>query len=184
MPEYRRTRVKGATYFFTVVTYQRRPVLCLPESLDAMTDVISNVAERHPFHTDAWVVLPDHMHFVWTLPEGDSNYSLRWAVVKKEVTKQLGPSMMDADTARSQSRRRHREGTLWQRRFWEHQIRDEQDYQTHVDYIHFNPVKHGLTGSPKGWRCSSFHRWVALGAYEKDWGCDGAVVFPDGVGGE
>jgi len=183
MPEYRRTRAKGATYFFTVVTYWRQPVLCLPESLDAMKDVMRNVAERYPFQTDAWVVLPDHLHFVWTLPEGDSNYSMRWAVVKKELTKRLSSSIR-ADGAPSRSRQRRREGMLWQRRFWEHRIRDEQDYRTHMDYIHFNPVKHGLAASPKDWRCSSFRRWVARGAYEEDWGCDGAVAFPDHVGGE
>ncbi|MBN2098670.1 MAG: transposase [Dehalococcoidia bacterium] len=183
MPEYRRTKIEGATYFFTVVTYRRQPVLCLPESLDAMKDVMSNVAERYPFQTDACVVLPDHLHFVWTLPEGDSAYSVRLAMFNKEMTKRLGSSI-SADCAPSRSRQRHREGTLWQRRFWEHQIRDEQDFRTHMDYIHFNPVKHGLAARPKDWRCSSFHRWVALGAYEEDWGCDGAVVFPDGVGGE
>jgi putative transposase len=183
MPEYRRAKIEGATYFFTVVTYQRQPVLCLPESIDAMRDVIRNVAQRHPFQSDAWVVLPDHLHFVWTLPEGDSNYSMRWAMVKKELTKRLSPSI-GADTAPSRSRQRHREGTLWQRRFWEHQIRDEQEYRAHVDYIHFNPVKHSLVGSPKEWRCSSFHRWVARGAYEEDWGCDGEVVFPGGFAGE
>ena len=183
MPEYRRARIEGATYFFTVVTYRRQPILCLPESLNAIRDVIGNVAQRHPFQADARVVLPDHMHFVWTMPEGDSNYSVRCSMVKKELTKRLSASI-GTDTAQSRSRQRHREGTLWQRRFWEHQIRDEQDYRAHVDYIHFNPVKHGLVGSPKDWLCSSFNRWVSLGAYEEDWGCGGVVVFPEGVGGE
>ncbi len=183
MPDYRRTRIEGATYFFTVVTYRRQPVLCLPESLDAMKDIMSMLAERYPFRTDAWVVLPDHLHFVWTLPEGDSAYSVRWAMFKKEMTKRLSSSVR-TDAAPSCSRQRHREGTVWQRRLWEHQIRDEQDYRTHMAYVHFNPVKHGLAGSPKDWRCSSFHRWVVLGAYEEDWRCDGVVVFPDGVGGE
>jgi putative transposase len=183
MPEYRRTRIEGATYFFTVVTFRRQPILCLPESLDAMRDVITDVAQRHPFQADAWVVLPDHMHFVWTLPEGDSNYSVRWAIVKKELTKRLSSSI-GTDNARTQSRQHHREGTVWQRRFWEHQIRDEQDFRAHVDYIHFNPVKHGLVGSPNEWRCSSFHGWVAQGAYEEDWGGDGGVMFPEDVGGE
>jgi putative transposase len=155
MPEYRRARIEGATYFFTVVTHRRRPVLCLPESLDAMKDVVRKVAETRPFQIDAWVVLPDHLHCVWTMPEGDCNYS-----------------------------ERHREGTLWQRRFWEHQIRDEQDYCAHVEYIHFNPVKHGLATRPGDWHSSSFKRWVARGLYEEDWGGDGAIVFPEGVAGE
>jgi putative transposase len=104
-------------------------------------------------------------------------------LVKKELTKRLGP-YTGAGTAPSPSRQRHREGTLWQRRFWEHQIRDEQDYRAHVEYIHFNPVKHGLATRPGDWHCSSFKRWVARGLYEEDWGGDGAVVFPEGVAGE
>ena len=89
MPQYRRIRTKGATYFFTVVTHERQPILCLPESLQAMQGVFTDVAGRLPFRTDAWVVLPDHMHAVWTLPEGDSDYSTRWAMIKKDLTKHL-----------------------------------------------------------------------------------------------
>ena len=183
MPEYRRIRTKGATYFFTVVAYQRQRILCLRKSLEAMQRVFADVASRLPFRTDAWVILPDHMHVVWTLPEGDSDYSTRWDILKKDLTKDLR-CLADADAASTTSRVRHRDGTVWQRRFWEHQIRDEPDYRTHLDYIHFNPVKHGFTASPKDWQHSSFHKWVARGAYEEDWGSDGDVRFPQAVGGE
>jgi putative transposase len=148
-----------------------------------MRGVFGNVADRLPFQTDAWVILPDHMHVVWTLPEGDSDYSTRWAIVKKELTKQLR-SLVDTDAASTSSRVLHRDGTVWQRRFWEHQIRDEPDYRVHLDYIHFNPVKHGLVEIPKDWQCSSFHKWVALGAYEEEWGSDGAIELLHNIGHE
>jgi putative transposase len=179
MPQYRRAKAEGATYFFTVVTHRRQPVLCLPETLDAMEAVFRDVAARRPFRVDAWVVLPDHMHCVWTMPDGDSDYSVRWSIFKKEMTKRLSASLV-TEIAASPSRQRRREGTLWQRRFWEHQIRDESDYRAHVEYIHFNPVKHGLARAPADWPCSSFMRWVTQGAYEDDWGGSNAVVFPEG----
>ena len=148
-----------------------------------MRGVFGNVADRLPFQTDAWVILPDHMHVVWTLPEGDSDYSSRWAIVKKELTKHLR-SLVDTNPASTSSRVRHRDGAVWQRRFWEHQIRDEPDYRTHLDYIHFNPVKHGFAANPKDWQYSSFRKLVALGAYEEEWGSDGNVRFPQAIGGE
>ena len=148
-----------------------------------MRGVFRDVADRRPFQTDAWVILPDHMHVVWTLPEGDSDYSSRWAIVKKELTKHLR-SLVDTNPASTSSRVRHRDGAVWQRRFWEHQIRDEPDYRTHLDYIHFNPVKHGFAANPKDWQYSSFRKLVALGAYEEEWGSDGNVRFPQAIGGE
>lgn len=179
-PQYRRAKAEGATYCFTVVAHRRRPVLCLPESLDAVKYVFRNVAQGRPFRVDAWVVLPDHLHCVWAMPEGDSDYSVRWSLVKKELTKRLGP-YIGPDTTPSLSRQRNREGTLWQRRFWEHQIRDEHGYRAHVESIHFNPAKHGLATRPRDWRCSSFKDWVSRGVYEKDRGGDGAVVFSEGI---
>jgi putative transposase len=148
-----------------------------------MRGVFRDVADRRPFQTDAWVILPDHMHVVWTLPEGDSDYSTRWAIVKKELTKHLR-SLVDTDSASTSSRVRRRDGAVWQRRFWEHQIRDEADYRTHLDYIHFNPVKHGLAANPRDWRYSSFRKWVALGAYEENWGSEGTVELPQNIGQE
>ena len=166
-----------------MVTYQRQPILCLPKSVEAMQWVFTDVASKLPFQTDAWVILPDHMHTVWTLPEGDSDYSTRWAMLKKNLTKHLR-SLVNVDVSSTMSRVHHRDGTVWQRRFWEHQIRDEPDYRTHLDYIHFNPVKHGLTRTPKDWQCSSFHKWVDQGAYEENWGSDGAVELPQNIGQE
>jgi len=183
VPEYRRSRAEGATYFFTVVTYRRQSILCLAKSLEALRDVFKNTAERRPFQVDAWVVLPDHLHFIWSLPEGDSDYSTRWAIIKKELTKRLR-TLVDADVVSTRSRVRHREGLVWQRRFWEHQIRDERDYRAHVDYIHFNPVKHGCVRTPKDWPFSSFPEWVARGAYKESWGGDGSVELPDDIGQE
>jgi len=148
-----------------------------------MRKVFRAVADRLPFETDAWVILPDHMHAVWTLPEGDSDYSTRWAMVKKEMAKHLR-SLVEANQVTSGSRMRHRDGTIWQRRFWEHQIRDEPDYRAHLDYIHFNSVKHGLAGAPKDWQYSSFRNWVALGAYDENWGSDGAITLLHNTGHE
>ena len=185
MPEYRRARTEGATYFFTVVTYRRQPILCLDKSRQILRDVISQVQRSHPFRVDAWVLLPDHIHCLWSLPEGDRNYSVRWALIKKEFTKRvrlvLGP---EVDHHRSESRKRHGERTIWQRRFWEHQIRNEEDYTRHMDYVHYNPVKHGLAKSPKDWPHSTFHRYVAEGMYEADWGSVADIAWLKDIGSE
>ncbi|MBI4715092.1 MAG: transposase [Nitrospirae bacterium] len=122
-----------------------------------MRQVFESVQERHPFKIEAWVLLPDHLHCLWTLPPGDTDYSTRWMLVKSRFTRECtDPSR----SAFSVSRERKREQYVWQRRFWEHQIRDERDFKAHVEYIHYNPVKHGLVASPKNWPHSSFHRYV------------------------
>jgi putative transposase len=182
MPNYRRAKTGGATYFFTVVTYQRQPLLCIDERRTALKEVVSEIARRHPFTVDAWVLLPDHLHCIWTLPEGDSDYSTRWALIKKDFTKNIGKTA--SSHLPNQSRKQHREGTVWQRRFWEHQIRDDIDYKNHMDYIHFNPVKHKLAESPKDWPHSTFHRLVAQGLYEADWGCSADITLPEDIGQE
>jgi len=189
MPEYRRATTEGGTFFFTIVTYERRPILCLEKSRAIMRDVIRSVAKRHPFAVNAWVVLPDHMHCLWTLPGGDKNFSVRWALIEREFTRGLRTTLAEeaaseTEVAPNLSRERHREGTAWQRRFWEHQIRDEKDYAAHMDYIHFNPVKHGLVKSPKDWPYSTFHQHVASGVYNHDWGSSGDLRLPPGVGRE
>jgi putative transposase len=157
MPNYRRAR-EGNTYFFTVVTYQRSPILCLEQSRALLGKVIRNVREAHPFSAEAWVLLPDHMHSIWRLPRGDTDYYLRWALIKKGFTK--GAKTWFDLPAANPSRKKHRESTVWQRRFWEHIIRDEGDFSAHCDYIHYNPVKHGLVEAPKDWQHSTFHRFV------------------------
>jgi putative transposase len=119
-----------------------------------------------PFESSAWVLLPDHLHTIWQLPENDGNYSLRWSLIKQEVTRRCG----GADNVQlTGSRRRRREGMIWQRRFWEHTIRDDTDFRNHIDYIHFNPVKHGYVKRPSDWPYSTFHRFVQERIYPEDW---------------
>ena len=166
MPDYRRNRVPGGTYFFTVNLLDRTSSL-LVTHIDALRNAARGVRTRAPFHADAWAVLPDHMHCIWTLPAGDSDYSGRWRALKKAFTKSI-----PADEHRSAVRMRRGERGIWQRRFWEHTIRDDRDYANHMDYIHSNPVKHALAAHPADWPFSSFRRSVALGVYPADW-CQG-----------
>jgi len=182
MPNYRRAKTSSTTYFFTIVTYRRQPILCLNESRAVLKEVVSEIARRYPFTVDAWVLLPDHFHCIWTLPEGDSDYSTRWALIKKDFTKIISKTTITSTP--NQSRKSHREGTVWQRRFWEHQIRDDIDYKKHMDYIHFNPVKHKLAESPGDWPYSTFHRLVSQGLYEEDWGCGKEITLPEDIGRE
>ena len=144
MPNYIRNRVAGGTYFFTVNLLQRKKTL-LVDHIDEFRDAVRKVRKVRPFYIDAWVVLPEHTHCIWTLPEEDSDYSGRWRDIKKAFSKSL--PMLEY---RSKTRIKRNERGIWQRRFWEHTIRNEQDYQRHMDYIHFNPVKHCLVQSVKG----------------------------------
>jgi putative transposase len=163
MSNYLRNRVAGGTYFFTVNLYDRRSDLLVAE-IALLRSAVSNVRASDPFHIDAWVVLPDHMHCLWTLPAGDNDYPGRWSAIKKAFSKSL-PTM--EQRTRNQIRRGER--GIWQRRYWEHTIRDETDYAAHMDYIHFNPVKHGLADTPSGWPYSTFRRNVQRGIYPPDW---------------
>ncbi len=170
MPDYHRNRVPGGTYFFTVNLLDRRECL-LVEHIDAFRESVRQVRARHPFHIDAWVVLPDHTHCIWTLPPGDDDYSARWKAIKIAFAKTL------PKTERlSAIRKRKGERGIWQRRFWEHTIRDERDYAAHVDYVHINPFKHGLVKRVSGWPYSSFHRFVEAGIYPLDWAGDGVTL--------
>jgi putative transposase len=148
-----------------------------------LRSVIRDVRAVKPFDIDAMVVLPEHLHFIWTLPEEDGDYSKRWGIIKSEFTKRLrnGHGGISAQNA---SRLKRHEGDNWQRRFWEHQIQDDHDYQAHCDYIHCNPVKHGLVNAPKAWRYSSFHRFAQNGFYDKDWGNGEHIVFDPYIGNE
>ncbi|OGS93340.1 MAG: transposase [Gallionellales bacterium GWA2_59_43] len=155
MSNYRRARVPGGSYFFTLVSHDRRPVLTGENVRVALREAVQAVRDEHPFFVEAWVLLPDHLHCIWRLPEDDSDYALRWAQIKRFTRHRLGmPS----------------EGKLWQPRYWEHCIRDENDFARHVDYIHWNPVKHGLVNCAADWPYSTFHRFVAAGGYPRDWG--------------
>ena len=168
MSRYRRA-ITGSTFFFTVVAYRRRPIFCDPAIRAGLHQAIRFVRATRPFAIDAWVVLPDHMHCIWTLPEGDANYSNRWFAIKRFVSSGAGQALHDSSLLTA-SRRKHRESTIWQRRFWEHQIQDEKDFERHMDYIHFNPVKHRYVQQVREWPHSTFHRYVRQGVYPDDWG--------------
>jgi putative transposase len=163
MPDYRRNRIPGGTFFFTVNLLDRRSDL-LVTRIDALREAVRRVRARAPFHIDAWVVLPDHMHCLWTLPEGDADFPGRWRAIKIAFSKSL-----PAGEPRSFVVLRRGERGIWQRRYWEHTIRDEQDFAAHLDYTHFNPVKHGLVRHPGDWPHSSFRRCVASGLYPTGW---------------
>jgi putative transposase len=170
MPNYRRAHVPGGTYFFTVKTERNAPLFRDERAAALLGSILRQASEHWPFVTKAIVLLPDHLHVIWCLPPGDDRYSTRWAWIKKEFTKQF-LALGGTEQAISDSKRRHRRRGVWQRKFWEHTIEDEDDFQAHFDYIHWNPVKHGYVQCPSDWPHSSFHRWVAAGVYEQDWGC-------------
>ena len=165
MSHYRRVRVPGGCYFFTLVTRNRAPVFQGSAEVEALRAALRRVIAARPFRIHAMVVLPDHLHCIWQLPRGDADFSGRWREIKKSVSRQLlRPGQTPA--------------TLWQPRFWEHLLRDEDDWRRHLDYIHYNPVKHGLAESPWAWPWSSFRHCVTLGWYEPDWGASepGAIA--------
>ncbi|MBB2898444.1 putative transposase [Pseudomonas sp. AS2.8] len=161
--DYRRSRATGGTFFFTVNLNDRSTTL-LVDHIGALRQAIRQVKARHPFDILAMVVLPDHLHALWRLPEDDGDYPLRWSLIKAAFSRQLPP----LETVQL-SRRLKRERGVWQRRYWEHRIRDEQDLQRHLDYIHFNPVKHGHARSAVEWPHSSIHRYVRAGVLPVDW---------------
>ena len=160
---YRRNRVPGGTYFFTL-TLADRASRALVEHIDALRWSLRKTRAERPFEIVAMVVLPDHLHAVWRLPEGDEAYSTRLQVFKGRFTQAL------KSRGECIPRRRGGEPALWARRFWEHTIRDDDDLRTHVDYVHYNPVKHGLTDRVSAWPYSTFHRDVAMGRAHRDWG--------------
>ena len=158
MRTYRRVYEKGGTYFFTVVTAGRWPCFDEVDHVRMLGDALRRTRLVHRFDSIAMVVLPDHLHCIWRLPEGDDDFSLRWELVKKRFTSAIrnGPSIVRKK--------------IWQPRFWEHRIRDEADFVRHLDYVHYNPVKHGHAVSPGAWPHSTFARCVKGGMYPPDWG--------------
>ena len=165
MPNYRRVWQPGGTYFFTVTLLQRRGNDLLTREIDLLRTVVADVRRRHPFRIHGWVVLPDHLHCVIELPHGDVDFPVRWRLIKMGFSKGMA-----ATERRPAVRQRRGERGIWQRRFWEHLIRDEEDFQAHVDYLHFNPAKHGLVARVVDWPYSTFHRLVEQGVYSADWG--------------
>jgi putative transposase len=179
MSNYRRACVPGGTFFFTVVTHRRRRLFHLEANRTLLGEAIRDCQQDWPFEMNAIVLLPDHLHAIWTLPQGDTNYSGRWSVIKTNFTiKFLANGGRDSRV--SAGKRRERRRGVWQRRFWEHVIEDEDDFEMHFDYIHYNPVKHKLVKCPSEWPASSFHRWVEAGVYPADWACGhhSAPAFP------
>jgi putative transposase len=179
MATFRRSTVAGATYFFTVNAHQRQKVLTKPPFYQALKQSLEAVKKRYPFAIEAFVLLPNHLHCIWTLPESDADYSMRWNIIKRGVSQQVR-DLIAAPV--SPSRRKRGELGLWQRRFWEHQIRNELDFEKHVEYIHWNPVKHGYVKRVRDWPYSSFHRFVERGIYPLDWA--GGPGMDDGAFGE
>jgi putative transposase len=166
MQQYRREWLPGATYFFTVNTHRRQALLTNPTFYQALKSAIRDVKRIYPFDIEAFVLIPDHLHCIWKLPENDADYSRRWRIIKRKVSQHCIAHLYGGTT---ESRTKRREKNLWQRRFWEHRIRDEKDFEMHVNYIHYNPVKHGYVNNAKDWPYSSFHLFVKRGVLPADW---------------
>ncbi len=175
MVQYRRSRIPGGTYFFTV-TLRDRGAKTLVEHIDILRTAFRMTRRERPFVIDALVVLPEHLHTVWTLPAGDDDYAGRWRSIKSRFTHGL------IKTGMGLTRNAKGEYDLWQRRYWEHTIRDERDLTRHVDYIHFNPVKHGLAKAVHEWPYSTFHRFVQQGLCSPDWAGGGVETDDEGFG--
>jgi putative transposase len=164
MRRYIRAKVPGGTYFFTVNLAERSGNRLLVEKIGALREAFRATRRGHPFRTEAVVVLPEHLHVLWTLPENDADFSTRWALIKARFSRAI-----ESDERRSPSRLRRRERGVWQRRYYEHVIRDTDDLARHIDYIHWNPVKHGWVEQAVDWPYSSFHRFVKCGRVSADW---------------
>ncbi len=167
MANYHRTYLSGGSYFFTVVTYERYPIFKQESVIQLLESCFEKEKQIHPFITDAIVILPDHLHTIWTLPEVDCDFSIRWQQIKGNFSKLYKGNNT---TNKTESMIHKREKGIWQRRFWEHAIRSQEDYNKHCDYIHYNPVKHGFVESPSLWKHSSFNIFVKNGLYNWDWG--------------
>jgi putative transposase len=176
MTTYRRNLISGGCFFFTVNLADRRLRL-LTEHIDELRTSFRTTQKAHPFTIEAMVVLPDHLHAVWTMPEGDADFATRWRLIKTDFSRRV-----PAGERISKSRAAKGERGIWQRRYWEHTIRDESDFARHIDYIHINPVKHGLVTQVRDWPYSSFHRMVKAGVLPEDWAGD--VAAPDDAFGE
>ena len=178
---YRRAQIKGGTYFFTLTTFYRKKILTYPQNVEILRKAIRYVMSNHFFTINAFVLLPDHLHCIWTLPENDYDFSTRWRLIKSYFTREYTKKFKSVPTKLKKNKK---EQTIWQRRFWEHLIRSEEDMISHVEYIHYNPVKHGLASAPKEWKYSSFHRYVKEGVYNNEWGTGYEIDFYKKIGKE
>ena len=167
MPDYRRVWVPGGTFFFTVNLLERRTRRLLVEHIEHLRAAFHDAQRARPFHVIAIVVLPEHLHCLWRLPEGDADNADRWARIKSGFSRRLPKTEYRSDVRIAKQER-----GIWQRRYWEHVIVDEEDLQYHLDYIHFNPVKHGHAARAADWPYSSLHRYIRSGELSADWACD------------
>ena len=179
--KYRRIFIPGGVYFFTLVTWNRRPIFNYPLAVEQLRTAVNTVRNNHPFRIIAWVILPDHLHMIWQLPEDDSDFPTRWRLIKGHFTRALSinhrhPSSIAWDS--------NPDRKIWQGRYWEHWIRNDQDLANHIEYIHYNPVKHGLVDAPIKWKFSSFADYVKRGNYPKDWGSESPLNLPENIGRE
>jgi putative transposase len=177
--QYRRAFIPGGSFFFTLVTQGRKSIFATAEAVEVLRDAFRSVRKSRPFKIDAIVVMPDHLHCIWTLPPSDADFSTRWRLIKTGFTKHCDPALRPAP---GRARKAKQEQAVWQHRYWEHLLRDETDFAHHIDYIHYNPVKHGLTVSPMDWPYSSFRRYVEAGIYPPDWGR--SIINLEGIGHE
>jgi putative transposase len=175
---YRRAYHPGGSFFFTVVTQKRQPLLAAAEAVEVLRQAFRTVQATRPFTLEAMVVLPDHLHCVWTLPDGDADFPTRWRLIKTWFTKHCDPCLRQENAGRNTNTTQG----IWQHRYWEHALRDETDFARHLDYIHYNPVKHGYAVSAMAWPYSSFHQYVKRGIYPADWGK--AAIDYHGIGKE
>ena len=166
MPNYRRAFVPGGCWFFTVNLLERRQTL-LVDHIATLREAVTATRESHPFTVDAFVVLPDHLHAIWSLPPGDYDFSTRWRLIKTRFAREL-PKRERLSAVRVARNERG----IWQRRFWEHLIRDEDDFVRHIECCYINPVKHRLATRVRDWPYSSFHRDVRMGTFPEDWAGD------------
>jgi putative transposase len=176
MSRYRRAKIDGGLFFFTLTLADRSSNL-LVRQIERLRRAYKTTQRRLPFETIAICILPDHLHAVWSLPDGDVDFSARWSLFKSDFSRGLS-----AAQSRSASKIKKREKGIWQRRYWEHAIRSESDLERHVDYVHYNPVKHGLVSRVVDWPHSSFHHYVERGLLPADWG--GVMMDTDGRFGE
>ncbi|NOT56929.1 MAG: transposase [Deltaproteobacteria bacterium] len=168
MSDYRRLYIPGGSYFFTVVTHERQRLFGSEQRVKELRQAFRYVKTRRPFTIVAAVVLPDHLHCVWQLPDDDCDFSTRWQMIKTAFSRRI-PSPVRKGGAK----------TVWQPRFWEHAIRDEEDFRRHLDYIHYNPVKHGLVAAPVAWPYSSFRKFVGMHWYDVEWGATEPKTLAD-----
>ena len=154
---YRRTDIPGASYFFTLVTEQRQNLFIHDENIELLRESFRQIKQKRPFIIEAAVIMPDHLHCIWTLPNNDADYSTRWRLIKTWFTKHCDQKYK---LPCNNGRMKKQQQAIWQHRYWEHCLKNEEDFERHVDYIHYNPVKHDYVESPSQWKHSSIHRYI------------------------